>query len=164
MPKRIKVGLITAAGGAHLSAYFSALAQTDEVASVALSDPSEQSLPSARKTLGEKLSNVYRDHATMLATEKPVMALISLEAVKDNLAALGQHGRYQQVLRTCIGRALVDEEFLSASPCSGHGQCRLSDPRSAEQPRCQRQISLVDDQPTGEDLFQDFFLPDPLPF
>ncbi len=82
MPKRIKVGLITGAGGAHLSAYFSALAQTDEVASVALSDPSEQSLTSARNTLGGKLSNVYRDHARMLATEKPVMALVSLEAAK----------------------------------------------------------------------------------
>ena len=80
MPKRIKVGVITDAGGAHLGAYFTALAQAEEVESVALADPSGNSVESARKTLGAKPLTVHRDAAVMLRQEKPVMALVSLEA------------------------------------------------------------------------------------
>jgi len=73
------VGVITHEGGAHLGHYFSSLAQTEEVTSVVLSDPSGKSVPGARQTLGKKLSGVYSDPAVMLREAKPVMALVSME-------------------------------------------------------------------------------------
>lgn len=79
-PEGINVGVITHAGGAHLGAYFSALAEADEVATVSLSDPGGQNVADARAVLGEKLSAVYDDPATLARKEKPVMALVSMEA------------------------------------------------------------------------------------
>ena len=73
------VGVITHEGGAHLGHYFSCLAETDEVVSVVLSDPSEKSVPQARKALGEKLSKVYTDPTVMLKETRPMMALVSME-------------------------------------------------------------------------------------
>lgn len=81
MPKQINVGVITHAGGAHLGAYFQALAQAEEVTSVALSDPSGAWAAAARKALGGKFTAVYQKPADMLAREKPVMALVTMEAV-----------------------------------------------------------------------------------
>src|SRR3954469_9987333 len=77
----IRVGVLTEAGGAHLSNYFTSFAQTDEVSTVALCDPSGQSESLARQALGAKLSGVYRDAAEMLGREKPRMALVTMEAV-----------------------------------------------------------------------------------
>ena len=77
----IRVGVLTEAGGAHLSNYFSSFAQTDEVSSVALCDPSGESEALARQALGAKLSGVYKDAAEMLGREKPRMALVTMEAV-----------------------------------------------------------------------------------
>lgn len=77
---RIKVGVITHSGGAHLGAYFSALAETDEVAAVSLSDPGGQNIAAAREALGEKLSAVYDDPASLVRQGEPAMALVSMEA------------------------------------------------------------------------------------
>lgn len=76
----IKVGVITHAGGAHLDAYFSALAAADEVAAVALSDPGGQNIKDARGALGDKLSAVYDEPALLVREERPAMALVSMEA------------------------------------------------------------------------------------
>ena len=81
MADGIKVAVLTDAGGSHLDAYFPALAAAAEAESVVLCDPIGASEPLARKALGNKLSQVYRDPAAMLRTEKPRMALVSLEAV-----------------------------------------------------------------------------------
>jgi predicted dehydrogenase len=80
MPERIKVGVLTHAGGAHLSAYFESLAETDEVESVTLADPDGNSAEMARKVLGKKLVQVYKDHGELLRQEKPPMALVTMEA------------------------------------------------------------------------------------
>ena len=77
----IRAVVITEAGGAHLPNYFSSLAQTEEVAAVALSDPSGESESLARQMLGGKLTAVYKDAGAMLRQEKPKMALVTLEAV-----------------------------------------------------------------------------------
>src|SRR6266404_2343832 len=79
----IRAGVITEAGGAHLPNYFSSLAQTGEIASVALCDPSGESDLLARKTLGEKLTGMYKDASEMLRREKPNFALVTLEAVNS---------------------------------------------------------------------------------
>ena len=76
----IKVGVLTHPGGAHLGAYFSALAAADEVAAVSLSDPGRQNLADARQALGEKLSAVYDEPAGLVRAESPAMALVSMEA------------------------------------------------------------------------------------
>jgi predicted dehydrogenase len=78
--KRIKVGVLTHAEGAHLGAYLEALAVTPEVASVSLADPSGQTEAAARKALGTRLTAVYRDPGELLGKEKPEMALITMEA------------------------------------------------------------------------------------
>lgn len=80
MPKQIKVGVITNAGGAHLSAYFPALAQMEEVESVVLSDPDGRWAESAKKTLGDKLKTVYKERTKMLEQEQPAMAMVTMEA------------------------------------------------------------------------------------
>lgn len=81
-PKRegIKVGVITHAGGAHLDAYFSALAESDEVVAVSLSDPGRENVAAAREALGEKLGAVYERPADLVRQEEPAMALVSMEA------------------------------------------------------------------------------------
>ena len=76
----ITVGVITHAGGAHLDAYFSALAAADEVATVSLADPGGQNVSDARDALGEKLGAVYDEPATLVRQERPTMALVSMEA------------------------------------------------------------------------------------
>jgi len=78
--ERINVGVITDAEGAHVDLYFAALAETQEVHSVVLADPSGKVVSGARKRLGEKLTATYDSFEAMLDREKPVMALVSLEA------------------------------------------------------------------------------------
>jgi predicted dehydrogenase len=80
MAKTIKVGVITHAQGAHLDAYFGALAQIEEVEAVALADPSGKTSALARKTLGTKLGKTYQDSNELLREFQPAMALISMEA------------------------------------------------------------------------------------
>lgn len=80
MPERITVGLITNPEGAHLANYLAALAETDEVAAVALADSTGQTEEIARKALGDKLQGTYREAAEMLRETKPALALVTLEA------------------------------------------------------------------------------------
>ncbi len=77
---KIKVAVLTNAGGVHLSAYFQSLLLAEEVESVVLADPDGSSVPLAKKILGGKLSKVYTNVDDLLKIEKPVMALISVEA------------------------------------------------------------------------------------
>jgi len=79
-PQRIKAGVITNSEGAHLDAYLSALAETPEVESVVLADPSGEAVSRARKRLGEKLTATYDSCQALLDRERPVMTLVSLEA------------------------------------------------------------------------------------
>lgn len=81
MPDGITVGLMTHAGGAHVGAYLAALAQTEEVTSVVLSDPDGTWAEQARTTLKDKLTGSFRDHREMLRNEPPQMALVTMEAV-----------------------------------------------------------------------------------
>lgn len=81
MPKQITVAVLTAETGAHLGAYFPALKASPEAGRVVLGDPSGQSAVAAKQGLGEKLARVYRSHDELLKTERPAMALVSLEAV-----------------------------------------------------------------------------------
>ncbi|MCB1088903.1 MAG: gfo/Idh/MocA family oxidoreductase, partial [Verrucomicrobiae bacterium] len=78
----ISVAVLTNSGGAHLDAYFEALASIDEVENVLLCDPSGDSAPSAKKLLGEKLAGVFETPAKMFAGAKPEMAMVSVEAVQ----------------------------------------------------------------------------------
>jgi UDP-N-acetyl-2-amino-2-deoxyglucuronate dehydrogenase len=80
MPNQIAVGLITNPEGAHLANYLAALAETGEVAGVALADSTGQTEEMARQALGDKLRGSYRDAATMLRETKPALALVTLEA------------------------------------------------------------------------------------
>lgn len=80
MTDRISVGVITQEQGAHLEAYFGALAGIDEVARVVVADPSETTIALAEKTLGEKLTGRYADAATMLREARPALALVSMQA------------------------------------------------------------------------------------
>jgi predicted dehydrogenase len=82
MPKTIKVGVITQAQGAHLADYFGSLAKIDEAEAVALADPSGQTADAARKALGDKLTQVFKDPAEMLKRFEPHLSVVSLEAVE----------------------------------------------------------------------------------
>ena len=77
---KVTVAVITRAGGAHVEMYFHALAQAEEVGSVVLADPDGTFETNARGTLGAKFAKVYADYHELIANEKPVMALISMEA------------------------------------------------------------------------------------
>src|SRR5690348_9745061 len=81
MPKTITVAVITHAEGAHLDAYFTALAQTEEAEAVVLSDPSGKTIERAKKALGAKLKETFKDAGDMLKKHQPAMALVSMEAV-----------------------------------------------------------------------------------
>lgn len=82
MSNSIKVAIITHTGGAHLGAYFAALADSPEAESVVLVDPDNASVPRAKERLGSKLTKVYDNADDMLRIEKPSMALVSMEAAK----------------------------------------------------------------------------------
>jgi predicted dehydrogenase len=79
-PRAVQVAVLTHEGGAHLSAYFQGLAETEEVESVVLADPDGNAEGLARQALGEKLAKVYQDRAQLFANESPTMALVSVEA------------------------------------------------------------------------------------
>ena len=79
MPDKIKVGLMTHAGGAHVGAYLTALAATEECESVVLADPDGRFKADAQQALGDKMKGFYTSFREMLAAEKPEMALITIE-------------------------------------------------------------------------------------
>ena len=80
MPDKIKVGLMTHAGGAHVGAYLTALAATEECESVVLADPDGRYKADAQQALGDKLKGFYTSFREMLTAEKPELALVTLEA------------------------------------------------------------------------------------
>ena len=80
MPDGIQVALLTHAGGAHVGAYLAALRDSPDCSQVLLADPDSRWETSARKVLGNKLTRVEKDHRTLLATAKPALALITMEA------------------------------------------------------------------------------------
>lgn len=83
MPKSIKVGVITHAGGAHLDAYFGSLASIEEAEAVALADPDGTTVAQAKKLLGDKLKETFKDRGEMLKKFQPQMALVSMEAAQS---------------------------------------------------------------------------------
>jgi predicted dehydrogenase len=79
MPKTIPVAVVTNADGTHLDFFLPSLAQIDEVESVAYVDPSGATVDAARKALGNRLRDVYRDAADMYKKYRPTMTLVTLE-------------------------------------------------------------------------------------
>ncbi len=75
----MKVAVLTHAGGAHLSAYFSALAECKDCDEVVLADPDDHSADEARKLLGGKLTRTYTEYAKLLANESPKLCMVSAE-------------------------------------------------------------------------------------
>jgi UDP-N-acetyl-2-amino-2-deoxyglucuronate dehydrogenase len=80
MADGITVAFITHGGGAHVGAYLSALQHTEQCRRVVLCDPDARWDAEATQKLGERLATIYRDVPSLLATERPEMALVSMEA------------------------------------------------------------------------------------
>lgn len=80
MPKQIPVVMITHAGGAHVTAYLSALAATPHCRSVVLADPDGRWEKEARKRLGPKLTKTTGDVGQALRGQPAGMSLITMEA------------------------------------------------------------------------------------
>lgn len=78
-PQGATVAVITNQEGAHLSAYFPALAQSAETGTVLLADPSGKAATEARKALGSKLGGVYSSAAELFAKHQCQLTLVSLE-------------------------------------------------------------------------------------
>ncbi len=80
MQNKIKVGLLTHAGGAHVGAYLAALAASEDCAEVVLADPDGRWEADARRELQAKLTHVSRDPLQLLREQRPHMALVTMEA------------------------------------------------------------------------------------
>ncbi|HIM28780.1 MAG TPA: Gfo/Idh/MocA family oxidoreductase [Planctomycetes bacterium] len=80
MASKIKVGLITHAGGPHVGAYLQALSSAEQCDEVALADPDRRWENQARQVLGNKLKHVERDYKAVLRVHRPQMALVTMEA------------------------------------------------------------------------------------
>ncbi len=80
MPKAIKVAVLTQAQGAHLGIYLSSLAAIKEVEAVALADPRGDTFAQAKKALGGKLKETFRDVGALLTKFQPQLALVTMEA------------------------------------------------------------------------------------
>jgi len=76
------VALLTNAGGAHLDAYLTGLADTADVESVVVADPSGALEAAAKSVLKTKLKSFERDHGRALSEFKPQLALVSTEALQ----------------------------------------------------------------------------------
>lgn len=77
---RAGVALITHADGPHLGAYIEGLAKTAEAGKVWLCDASGATADSVRQGIGAKLAGVYRSPRELFTAEKPLLALITMEA------------------------------------------------------------------------------------
>jgi predicted dehydrogenase len=78
----VTVVVLADAGAAHLDAYFSGLAATEQVEAVVVGDPSRASESAATKLLGGKLIRFERDHAKALDRDDLSMALVTMEAAQ----------------------------------------------------------------------------------
>ncbi len=79
MPKAIPLAFITNQDGTHLDQFLASLAEIEEAESIALVDPSGAIEQQARKALGNKLREVFKDSAAMYQKFRPSAALITLE-------------------------------------------------------------------------------------
>jgi predicted dehydrogenase len=80
MPSPIRAAILTHAGGPHLDAYLTALAQCPEVEAVSIADASGATFAAAKKSLGAKLAETSKDAAALLTATKPALALVTMEA------------------------------------------------------------------------------------
>lgn len=80
MATPITAAVLTGPGGAHLDAYFSALASIDGVDRVGVVDSSGASEAMARKSLGAKFTRLEREAATLLAADNPKFVIVSMES------------------------------------------------------------------------------------
>lgn len=80
MPEQITVAVLTHAGGAHVSAYYEALAKSPETKDVVLCDPDGSYVEMARSMLKEKLVDVVKTPAEVFSKHKAGMALVTYEA------------------------------------------------------------------------------------
>lgn len=76
----MKVAVLTHAGGAHLTAYFSALAESKDCDEVVIADPDHHWADEARKLLGDKLTRSYPNYEELLEKESPQLCLVTMEA------------------------------------------------------------------------------------
>ena len=76
----MKVAVLTHAEGAHLSAYFSALAEAKDCDEIVIADPGNHSADEARRLLGDKLTRTYATSEELIAKEHPKLCLVSMEA------------------------------------------------------------------------------------
>ena len=76
----MKVAVLTHAGGAHLSAYFSALAESKDCDEVVIADPDNHATEEAKRLLGEKLTRSYTEYADLLEKESPELCMVTMEA------------------------------------------------------------------------------------
>lgn len=76
----MKVAFLTHANGAHMSAYFSALAAAEDCTEIVLADPDKRWADDAKKAMGDKLTRTYVSHAELLKKESPKFCLVSMEA------------------------------------------------------------------------------------
>ena len=89
-------------------------------------------------------------------------AVIKRRGVVADGAGLSQHGRNQQIFGPRVRRALKNIQILFSFARAGHRQCGLADARLAGDPWRQGQVAFIDDQPAGQQLFENFPVPDPL--
>ena len=76
----MKLAVLTHAGGAHLSAYFSALAESKDCDEVVIADADNQCADEAKRLLGEKLTRSYTEYADLLEKESPELCMVTMEA------------------------------------------------------------------------------------
>lgn len=76
----MKVAVLTHAEGAHMSAYFTALAEARDCNEVVIADPAGHWADEARKLLGDKLTRTYPRYDELIAKELPKLCLVSMEA------------------------------------------------------------------------------------
>ncbi len=76
----MKVAFLTHSEGAHMSAYFSALAAAKDCDEVVLADPDNRWADDAKNALGDKLTRTYGDYVKLLKKESPKLCMVSMEA------------------------------------------------------------------------------------
>jgi predicted dehydrogenase len=150
MPKPISVGVITQADGAHLPDYFAALAQADEVQSVALAEPSGKIEPVARGALGAKLTGVYCGVAELLRQAPSQMVIVSMEsalapAAIDAALDAGCHVVAEKP--SCVRAA--DMERLVAKAQAKHRHLMLAMPNRLHAP-VREARRLIDERLLGK--------------
>ena len=77
------VAVLTNASAAHLEAYLTGLAATEEATQVVVVDPSGTQRAIAERSLGEKLIAFRGDLGPALAEYRPIMSLVTMEGVQS---------------------------------------------------------------------------------